>query len=424
MKRFIMFLAMVAMMPLAAMSQTSDQILWKNDSLKHRFDFIGVHPNGNILGGSNTDVYEINGSTGKFVRYFGKLDYDNILNLTISKDGKYFLIAGGATKVIDYQKGYSVFGFGGNLISNGAMCPDSKRIIVCTAKDNSDSSDLFIYNLETKQYEKKTSCYEISWPWSMAVSDDGNYLAIAGIFATDYGTHDEAHYGRLIIFDAHTLAPIKSIGDSFVTRTFVLRFSPDSKYLGVVKGGMLKIWSVVNFNLVKQYNPVNRPFDGISDYCFINNNTLAITSRAYSDSAWFEIDDFTSDQVLYRTNGFGSYESKCDYNPINNSLVLTNTKFWTIALDLNKIDSMSENPTGININYQNGVIFIDNIFGSSPNININIINLLGQYIHQYSIEPPQNNCTIQIPIALPNGSYIVQIIDGSKEYSKQIIVNN
>jgi hypothetical protein len=172
---------------------------------------------------------------------------------------------------------------------------------------------------------------------------------------------------------------------------------------------------------------VNRPTSGIVGYCYINNTTVALTSWAKSDSEWFEIDDFKSDQVLYRTNEFGSFGSQCAFNPINNSLVLTNTETSLVhyGLDLSKlITGITEGgqQNSVNIYYQNSMLNIDNIFKDSPNISVKIINLQGQLLNQYQIQPIGYNDTIQIPVALSTGSYIVQIIDGSKDYTGKMLV--
>jgi hypothetical protein len=78
----------------------------------------------------------------------------------------------------------------------------------------------------------------------------------------------------------------------------------------------------------------------------------------------------------------------------------------------------------LNLTYQNGIIEIDNIFTGLNMLTVKVINLQGQTIHNTQIDPFQYPAGLQIPVVLSSGSYIVQIIDGSKDYSGKMLVIN
>jgi hypothetical protein len=429
MKRFIFLFSFLVLLPIMARSQTRDKILWKQDSLITILPFAEVHPNGNILCGRNAELYELDGSTGRFIRWFGKFINDNFIeSFSISKDGKYLLCSETGNNVVDYITGKRIWNLNStNLKSRSVFYPDRKRTFTCNARALDDfSTDLKIFNIETKSIEKKIISKEFSWAEAVTISDDGSLLVIAGKYIEGYRTNDK-RYSRIILYNPITLDTVKTIESvehkSDVYRT--LKVSNDNKYLFILGAGDLRIYNLITSEFLREYNWHNKPNGGVSNFCIINNSTIAITSGESSDTTWFEIDDFVTNQVLYRTNEFGSYASACAYNPVYNSLIVTGTKYGHIALDMNKLVTVAPG-TGsqpvLNATYQNGIIQINNIFTGLNMVTVKVINLQGQTIHNSQIDPLQYPSGLQIPVVLSSGSYIVQIIDASKDYSGKMMV--
>ena len=423
MKKMIVFLALI-LLPIMARSQNSDKVIWIQDSIQLQgWKNMMIHPSGNIIGIRNTETYELNGLTGKFIRQFKKFTSDNdISTMDISKDGKYIVTSCVETNIIDYntEMNNAYFNFY-PYDSRAAFFPDSKRVLI--GSKTKDSTVLMIYNIETK-----TSQYLPCNFWAflnVAVSPDGRYFVIAGYYQSN-PNDDKSRYTRLILWDALNLVPIKTIVNLKGTGDFgIIRFSNDMKYLAYQDRNCgLWIYNLNDYSIIRNYHSGNKPPQGVMGYCFIGDTYMGLTGCAYDSTDFTEIVNFKTDEVIYHTNEFGSYGSLLEANTLNNSLIVTSTKLGHISLDLSKIVSVSDEPQQptLNVTYQAGMLLIDNIFFTLSSLSISIFNVQGQVVKTSQINPAQFSQKIQIPLVLNSEVYIVQVIDGCKKYSAKLII--
>jgi WD40 repeat protein len=375
------------------------------------------------------NTYELNGATGAFIRKFLGYAVDNtVSSFNLSKDGKYFTASHAYTNILEYQTDDIKRRFT-YLSSSSVFLSDSKRVLVGGALHDSlerDSCELLVYNMETR--EKTYLKADVSFFTRFAASSDGRYFVTAGIYGSDKPHTPQG--SKITLWDAVTLQPIRKVfdKDSSVFDFRSIKFSNDNNYLAVddcPRG--VKIYNLIDSTLFKHIKVTDKPKSGVCDFCFIGNDLMALTGAAYDSTDFTEIINFKTSEVLYHTNEFGSYGSQLAYNPVYNSLIVSNTKYGHIALDMNKLVTVAPG-TGsqpvLNLTYQNGIIEIDNIFTGLNMLTVKVINLQGQTIHNTQIDPFQYPAGLQIPVVLSSGSYIVQIIDGSKDYSGKMLVIN
>ena len=153
-----------------------------------------------------------------------------------------------------------------------------------------------------------------------------------------------------------------------------------------------------------------------------------MTSLANSDNGvnrYVVVKDLINNDVKYRyfgkiSSGLPAY-SLLDFNAFNNSLILTGGQLF--ALDLNKMltsvdDSLEKSK--LFFNYFNGNLTLSGLNANSNKINITISDIKGRLIQNLDI--PVSNSELKIPISLSNGTYLIHIQNGDKEYSSKFLV--
>jgi WD40 repeat protein len=288
--------------------------------------------------------------------------------------------------------------------------PDSKRIIGINYFQGSLDSLLFIYDIE----KDKTEYYkQVGFYPKLTLSPDGKYFA-TGISGSFQDGITKKNYTILKLWDTETLTEIKTLGKYDGNNPVnYIKFSPDGKYIGFqVYLANLYIYNTTDFSLFKHYDENNINI-GVSGFDFINNSILAIYG--------LQIMNLQNDKQIFTTTINNGPYPVIEYNTFNNSLVVACGKIY--AYDLNKIMTTvkDNNPEKIfTVTYSNGILSLDNLPINVNTLQISIFDINGKIIKQLDI--PNNNGKLEIPMKLNNGTYILSIKDGSKDYSSKFIV--
>jgi WD40 repeat protein len=404
------------------LGQLDPNILWVSDSTLGFFDGFAIHPNGNIIAYHNgfsdfgqimdtLKVVELDGKTGKFIRKFPVFSsYDDISKLQVSQDGKYIITSYSELNILNYETGL-LFRKIPNF-SQFTIFPDNNRIIGRYSKFPSTlDSALIMYDIQKDQKIHFRVDYGVT---STAVSPDGKYFATGGRANKNKdGTGQDLTI--LTLWNAETLKPIKTLGQFDGSNDVSsIKYSPDGKYVGFqVYSSDLYIYNTTDFSLFKHYNKNNIEY-GVSGFCFINNNFIAIFGKT-------RIIRLSDDKQIYSFTPLGSINPIIEYNNFNNTLV--EAAYYIYLFDLNKImTTVKDNiPEEIfSVTYSYGILSLENIQTINNTLGVTILDISGKIIRKLNI--PYSNGAVKIPMKLMNGTYILSIKDGEKEYSSKFLV--
>jgi len=397
-------------------NELDPNILWVADSTIGCIDGFAVHPNGNVFAYRGSNIYEIDGSNGKLIRQLPKLSKDDdVASFDLSKDGKYLAISYEDVVIIDLSDlSTKVIGKGNPV----KFTSDSRKVAFgpqSPAKpfEGSDSN-IVIVNLENgeRRYVKDSESLT-----NLAFSPDGRFFATGGSGQDMVGKS----YVSLKLWDANTLKLIKELAkyknhDSQMPK---VQFSKESKKVAFYGTMGIIIFDTDNYNTIKHYTTSGIGMN-ISRFAFISEELLGIQSEKttifrLSDDSRTEIYEFPRRCFMMETN-------------ITNDVLFAGTGYPAlggsiIAWDLKKVFSDVNNEPAVpelQIQYNKGRIQVQNLQFSSPEIKFRIINLEGLLIKELNIPNTGNEFTI--PVRLSNGTYILHVKDGSKEYSSKFLV--
>ncbi len=390
-------------------------ILWVADSAIGRIDGFAVHPNGNLFIHRKGVVSEINGTDGKKIKELTKVGkFGEIESIDISSDGN-LLVTGYDDVVI-----HNLTDFSTKIVARGSrvvFLPNQQKIAYRSMgyiETKGSDSSIVILDLETnlRRHIKTTDLME-----SFAFSPDGRFLATGGVLREGGGKVSVT----LRLWDANTLLHIKelkNIADNN-SDTHKIQFSDDSKKVGFQVGwDNLYIFNTETFSLEKLYNEETINLS-IRDFTFISNEYIGIQSEKtsiirLSDDHIKNLFDFgvrgfiginKTKEVLFSGTGYPK-----QFGPIR-------------AWDLNKVFSSVENETEstqIQASYQKGTLTLSGIHSVSNNVNIEIFDINGKLVHK--IDSQHISSEMRVPLKLANGTYLIQIIDGSQTHSGKFLV--
>ncbi len=405
-KMFLLAVLLISTYSLYGQKPTEEDpnLLWQTTDPLGYSGFV-IHPNGNIIAYRNTEFFEIDGSTGQVIKTIPVFVGIDINAMDVTKDGK--ILGAGYGNIILYDLENDTV-IGGVSETNGlfSFFPDNKRFIARTT--NGFGSNLMIYNLETKEKIAFGVNYVV---WAVSTSSDGKYFATGG--TSRVGTEPfQEDYTHLTLWDAVTLKPIKElakISGDFEVRS--IKFSPDGKYVGFHKSLVdILIYDTENYDMVNQ-------FKGSGAFSLFSNHLIGM----YANPG-IVLQDFKTNERIFETSNFstGAYYF-VHFNSFNNTLVYGGGILR--ALDLNKILTSVNAPFKQNTfsaNFNKGTLILTGLNSISGQINLTISDITGRVIQK--LDSPVVTSELRIPLKLPNGTYLVHIQDGSKEYSSKFLV--
>jgi hypothetical protein len=157
---------------------------------------------------------------------------------------------------------------------------------------------------------------------------------------------------------------------------------------------------------------------GVNAFCFLNNDLVAIGAQDVQGTKFFEILKMETDKQIFQTTILGGLP---ELNIKYGNLIVGFGYLY--AFDLKKIlSSVKDNNPSQNLilSYANGILSIDNLLLESPKPTITISDINGKVVKQLNL--PLINGTIRIPLKLNSGTYLIDIVDGKKQYSSKFIV--
>jgi WD40 repeat protein len=410
MKRKMFLLAVLFYGTYHLSAQEDPYLLWQTTDPLGYSGFV-IHPNGNIIANRNCEFFEIDGNTGQQIRAFPvQTGYSNVVNVSVSKDGKYFAstfvgFQHTDTYIFEYNTG-EVFKKLDQYGEELCFFPDSKRLLVRGYK-----GALTIYNLETEtsEYNGPTDHFLRNF----AISDDGKFIATGGVTFED---NEGKVFNILRLWDAVTLKPIKELGkfegDNEVRS---IKFSPDGKYVGFHISLLdIKVYDLNNFTLIKYY------LGGMFD--FISGNFFS-----YYSSNWPQappdimIKRLNDDKSIYSKRALNG-GNEINHNFSNNTLIyLDSGQLW--AVDITRVLTTVTEPkqkSDFSVKFEKGLLLISDLKITTNQINITISDISGRVIRK--LNSPVSNSELRIPLKLPNGTYLIHIQDGNQEYSSKFLV--
>jgi WD40 repeat protein len=427
MKKILLFIATAILLVMSVspgLGQLDPNILWVSDSTLGFFDGFAIHPNGNVLAYHNgfsdfgqimdtLKVVELDGKTGKFIRKFPVFSSENNISvIKVSSDGKYIITSYDEVNIVNYETTELIK----RIPKMGAVSifPDNNKILGTNLRYNASlDSGIIVYDI---QLDKKIYIKSENGVGVTSISQDGNYFATGGL-KSNYVNGSKIFYTILTLWNAVTLTPISTLGQYEGSNPVnSIKFSPDGKYVGFqVYYDNVYIYNTTDFTLFKHYNSNTTNNGFFVFFCFINNDYLSAKAEK---TLIFNLKD---DKVIYQYNTHGGAYVDVNYDKKNNFLFSLGSQIT--AFDLNKIlSTTAENieKNSLSINYENGIINISGINLLSSSTIIILFDINGKIIRQLNI--PYSNGAVKIPMKLMNGTYILNIKDGDKEYSSKFLV--
>ena len=180
MKKTILFIAVALVLfiarPATGLAELDPNILWVSDSTVGRLDNIIVQPNGNIIGNYGGLIKEIDGTNGKLIRSFQKINnYNNLSSIDLSDDGKYLLCSYTDVVLVDLitlEKKVLA-----NRGAGAVFCNEPNKIAYYTIDSKATGSDSTIVILDLIT-GKKVFIKTEEAIFKIAFSPDGRFMEI------------------------------------------------------------------------------------------------------------------------------------------------------------------------------------------------------------------------------------------------------
>lgn len=449
MKKFIVtiFLLLFSLpVIIFAQAQSDSSFIWESDKGPNSYEGnFWILPDGNIIVNNDSRFFLLDGATGKTVKEF-PLFTDSAVGLgtiDVSRDGNYLLTysfryAPDGMNFIHKVHIYDLMNedvFDSFVIEGGKVIrflPDSKTLIILTAYTN---GEYIKYDIETKEeiignmkYDSDTKMSDI-----LAISGDGNYLALK--YFKKISSSPDKFNTYIDFIDTETYKPVKQLavfkGQPEIIPMSRASFSPDGKYFGLNIENKINIFDTEDISII--YN--DEYSWGIS---FLPENWISYQTIIFPDPKRFisflnlnriNEGEIMEENISERGGTYTKYNSKY-------SSIVYDTEFYEepklykrlIALDFNKIitgiDYTDRSIQSFTAIYNQGEIQISNIPKDLINFDYKVINLNGQEVYHAKYYPNNENSSLKIPIILNEGTYILWISDGTKNYSSKFIVVN
>ncbi len=393
-----------------------DFIIWEADS--NRIEQFSVHPNGNIIASQSGIAYEIDGQTGKILRF---IPTPLVGYVEISNDGRLIaLSSGNFTNIIDYESFIILRKVTGQRVK---FFPDNNRLLILGTgiKD----STLAIYNIETgesRNFSLKAPGAGDFFISSIGISSDGSHFA-SGSWLRKYKSDENFHYFHL--WDTETLTPkLISMDDQHSTSPREIHFSENDRYLGFTRntGGIrgAKFYSIepgtFKTTLIREY----AAWDRIKSFCFIGEGNTVVTAYRSANDRSTKVIDLLTGQIFF--NDIEFFGGTIRYNKNYNTLILLGKSF--VSLDLERLLATTveeQEPNIFDLSYQENQITIQ-LKENMPIVNeISIIDMIGNILYQSSNTIVRDKIQIELP--LPSGVYIAKLKIGAQSFTNKFVVS-
>jgi WD40 repeat protein len=410
----LLFLSAFKMEAQVGLSELDPNILWVADSTIGQIDGFAVHPNGNVFVYKGSTIYEIDGTNGKLIKMLPvTIDAVELSSIDISSDGSKLAVSWNKVVIIDLSNYHQT------LIPNAArvgFLPNQNKIGFTTGvqgQTGGHDSSIVILDLNTGVRQKIKTEELIQ---KIAFSPDGRFLATGGSGQNVFGKS----YTSLKLWDANTLKLIKELERMDETNYGFERieFSNNSKLVGFIpKNGEVFIYNSENSTLFRKFNQNVYPFKRFGRFCFIKDSLIAFTSITGPGTFLLNL----YEEEVYVVSDYLA-QSGLNYNSKQDAIIL-GTSTQLIAFDLKRvISSISEdaNQTRIQASYQKGTLSISGLQETSNMVNLEIFDINGKLICKIGLQPIGSE--IRVPLVLTNGTYLINIQDGSNLQTGKFVV--
>ncbi len=393
------------------------RILWVYKEL-NQIDGFSVHPNGNVFAFKNANIYEIEGKTGKNITTF-TLPI-GVKTMVITDDGKYLVTAGGDIVKTDLESKESMAVGKAFYVYCKPNSHTIAYISLGTLKTIGTDSSIVLLDLQSNQ---RTNIKTEEAIRNIAFSPDGKYFATAGVKENLGGKFNTT----LKLWDAQTLKLIKEL-ERFDDEDYLIwkiQFSQDNMNVAFHYTLELAIYNTTTFDKFKVFNQqflndINDNTSVISTFAFLTNDNIILTSKK-------TVLANILDNLVKKIIDFPTYSHTININK-SKDVLFVSTKHNSVygplvAVDL-KIALSNDTETPLNkelkSEYQKGILIISGIELINNSIQLEIFDINGKLIHQLDIE--SNGTEFRFPIILPQGTYLLNMVDGNKKYSSKFLV--
>ncbi len=373
-----------------------------------------------------TEIRKMSVETGEVVSTFDNTGLPSIAKLyhmNVSSLGNYVYANNGNGEICIWdtktERPYKTILFGERGKDSTANCvimtPDEKYLLICMAiKDGSDNHPNYVtvYDLETEV--QITKIYVQGHIDLIQLSHDGKHF----VTGSSYKNYMNEYYNRLVLWSTDSMKQVAVLED-VVGRGegyFKIKFSPNDEYIGYIrkenKSG-IRISRFLNSSSKTIFKETDASRDCYEFEFLPDNQHLLIEYYTDSEGSYLELHDFTTMIKKYQINTaiIQCFDSNGVWkiyicNPPNHYL-LTNTTSTVI-----------ENPDNdITLNVVDNNILVSFINNVVVPIYITIYDLIGNTVHQETINELSIGSTYQVNAELPSGLYISKIQSGEKNYN-------
>ncbi len=373
-----------------------------------------------------TEIRKMSVETGEVVSTFDNTGLPSIAELyhmNVSSLGNYVYANNGNGEICIWdtktERPYKTILFGERGKDSTANCvimtPDEKYLLICMAiKDGSDNHPNYVtvYDLETEV--QITKIYVQGHIDLIQLSHDGKHF----VTGTSYKNYMNEYYNRLVLWSTDSMKQVAVLEDVKATYSGYskLCFSPDDKYLGCNREEPINgSYYAAIFNLSSNKMIINSDIERqCNNVVFLpDNQHFLFNYFTWGGDHDLELHSYTEmiKNYKYAVGIIETYDSNGVWKifacRIPNFMMLTNT---TSAVFENPDNDVTLNIVDNNIlvSFTNSVIV--------P-IVITIYDLIGNTVHQETINELSIGSTYQVNAELPSGLYISKIQSGEKNYN-------
>ncbi|OGU59663.1 MAG: hypothetical protein A2X64_04455 [Ignavibacteria bacterium GWF2_33_9] len=394
-------------------------LLWKVPVTKSLGTSVSIHPiNSNILiAGRNNEIYEFDVNNGMLIRTITCDTLVEIKGICITPDGKTIIVGlSYITQFIDYQTGNKTKQLNAEKdgIINGILTTryniypfSNNKDFLCDRYVSQDEQYIERYDYINDIVIKRLNLYDLEngiknvGISAITLTPDGTQFAVAYKFFNLY---------YIKIFDANTFELIQSVPYSWIEIIENLEFSSTNNYLSISSNIDL-LADVVNLETNQKFSFAPKHMVKFSDdekYWIIEAWYTSPIIDIYLANTYDKVFIINSDGYLrvFKDNKLFVR------NGYNLSLYSSNWHFVDIKekySDSSFQINYSENR--ITLIFQN-IAFIDQIF---------LADTTGREVARLEKIPVINN-TVQIPIELLSGNYLLKFSANGKNYTAKFSV--